>query len=361
MDKKTVKETNEEELDVVEEPKEEEAYIRYEITTYPSDFTLSVLYNKWQNEEIIIPGFQRKFVWDQDRASLLIESFLLGLPVPNVFFYVDQNNKSLVIDGQQRLMTVFYFFDGYFGEADEKGRRKIFKLTGLKEDNPFAGKDYNDIKDTDNGIKFRDSVLRAMNILQLSPRHDDTAIYHIFERLNKGGVSLTPQEVRNCVYRGDFNNCLFDLNSDPNWRKILGKSKADIHYKDIELILRVTALSKNHQKYESPMKEFLNKYMAANQNASKEWLATLSKRFKETSHLIIEKLGEKPFRPFGPINTSMLDSIFAVLMDNFEKAPSDLSERYKNLLSQNLFVRFGTNSTRAVKDRLREVKSILIG
>jgi uncharacterized protein with ParB-like and HNH nuclease domain len=111
MDKKTVKETNEEELDVVEEPKEEEAYIRYEITTYPSDFTLSVLYNKWQNEEIIIPGFQRKFVWDQDRASLLIESFLLGLPVPNVFFYVDQNNKSLVIDGQQRLMTVFYFFD----------------------------------------------------------------------------------------------------------------------------------------------------------------------------------------------------------------------------------------------------------
>lgn len=350
-----------EELDVQEEPKEEEAYIRYEITTYPSDFTLQVLHSKWKNEEILIPGFQRKFVWDQDRASLLIESFLLGLPVPNVFFYVDKDNKSIVIDGQQRLLSIFYFFEGYFGEEDEKGRRKIFKLTGFEDDSPFAGKTYSDIKDTADGLKLRDSVLRAMNILQLSPRKDNTAMYHIFERLNTGGVSLTPQEVRNCVFRGTFNEKLFELNADSNWRKIMGKIKPDIHYKDIELILRVIALSYNYNIYESPMKEFLNKFMADHRDPSIKWIEEISVRFKKTAAVIVEKIGDRPFRPYGPINTSVLDSVFSVLMENFDIIPDDLSAKYKLLIATDIFVSFGTNSTKAVMDRLRGVKSILMG
>lgn len=348
------------EIEVQAEEKEEEAYVRYEITTYPSDFTLSVLHSKWKNDEIKIQGFQRKFVWDQDRASLLIESFLLGLPVPNVFFYVDEDNKSLVIDGQQRLMSIFYFFEGYFGEPDEKGRRKVFALSGLKEENPFAGKTYAEIEDTSDGIKFRDSVLRAMNILQLSPRKDNTAMFHIFERLNTGGVSLTPQEVRNCVFRGTFNILLLNLNTDTNWRKILGKTNPDLHYKDVELILRVIALSQEYSSYESPMKEFLTAFMAKQQNPSADWLKKVTQRFYKTTKLVVDKLGPRPFRPYGPINTSMLDSIFAVLMENLDNIPDDVMKRYESLLSSDVFVSYGTNSTKAVRDRFKKVRSILI-
>jgi hypothetical protein len=82
----------------------------YQISTYPADFTLEVLHQKWKSDEILIPDFQRKFVWKQVQASKLIESFLVGLPVPAVFLYSEwKSQKFLVIDGQQRLKSIFYF------------------------------------------------------------------------------------------------------------------------------------------------------------------------------------------------------------------------------------------------------------
>lgn len=86
---------------------------RYEIVTYPADFTLENLVAKYRKGQIRIPGFQRKFVWRLPQASKLIESFLLGLPVPSVFLYTDPEDNTLqVIDGQQRLLSVVYFFEG---------------------------------------------------------------------------------------------------------------------------------------------------------------------------------------------------------------------------------------------------------
>ena len=100
-------------------PSEEEDYESappdYEINTYPADFTLEVLHQKWKAEDIEIPSFQRQFVWKQVQASKLIESFLIGLPVPAVFLYTERKSqKFLVIDGQQRLRSIFYFFEGFF-------------------------------------------------------------------------------------------------------------------------------------------------------------------------------------------------------------------------------------------------------
>jgi uncharacterized protein with ParB-like and HNH nuclease domain len=93
-----------------EEEDAESAPPDYEINTYPADFTLEVLYQKWLAQDIEIPPFQRQFVWKQNQASKLIESFLIGLPVPAVFLYTQRaSQKFLVIDGQQRLRSVFYF------------------------------------------------------------------------------------------------------------------------------------------------------------------------------------------------------------------------------------------------------------
>jgi Protein of unknown function DUF262 len=79
----------------------------YEIVSIPADYTLEGLASKWRKGQLKIPGFQRKFVWTQRQASRLIESFLLGLPVPALFLYADpQTGEQQVIDGQQRLQTL---------------------------------------------------------------------------------------------------------------------------------------------------------------------------------------------------------------------------------------------------------------
>src|SRR5689334_8822646 len=108
----------------VDETQEEESLVTYDIATYPSDFTLSVIHEMWGRGDITIPPFQREFVWTIKQSSLLIESFLLGLPIPPVFFYIDDQNKNLVIDGQQRISTVIFYFEGFFGYESVQGKKQ---------------------------------------------------------------------------------------------------------------------------------------------------------------------------------------------------------------------------------------------
>ena len=93
----------------IEEDREEAAYIEYDIASYPSDYTIDVLHQMKTRGDIVIPDFQRNYVWTIKQASLLVESFLLGLPVPPLFLYITEENKSEVIDGQQRLTSMVYF------------------------------------------------------------------------------------------------------------------------------------------------------------------------------------------------------------------------------------------------------------
>lgn len=273
------------ELEVDEVFEESEAYVTYDIASYPSDLTLSVLAEMWKNKDIVIPEFQRNFVWKIDQSSLLIESFLLGLPVPQVFFYVDENNKNLVIDGQQRLLSVVYFLEGYFGSESIHGKKQVFRLAGLDDRSPYAKKRFVDL-DEASQRKLKNAVLRAINIRQLNPKEEHTSVYHIFERLNTGGTPLKPQEIRNCVFRGGFATQLRELNADSNWRKILGKETLDKHQKDVELILRVFALSQAWHKYEKPMKEFLNVAMDYNSSGTTQKVKWFAERFAHATKLI---------------------------------------------------------------------------
>src|SRR3972149_7177363 len=122
---------------VPEDDQANEILVEYDITAYPSDFTLSGLVGMWNSKDITIPDFQREFVWTIKQSSLLIESFLIGLPVPPVFFYIDDENKNLVVDGQQRILSIVFFFEGYFGRENAKGSRQAFKLTGWNWNTPF--------------------------------------------------------------------------------------------------------------------------------------------------------------------------------------------------------------------------------
>ena len=128
---------------------EEEVAVEYDIATYPSDFTLAGIHKMWHDHGILIPDFQREFVWKIEQSSLLIESFLVGLPVPPVFFYIDDENKNLVIDGQQRILSCVYFFDGYFGEESAQGKRRVFRLAdwthGRSPSHCFQGPQCSDV------------------------------------------------------------------------------------------------------------------------------------------------------------------------------------------------------------------------
>lgn len=130
-------------LDVLpEDENENEVLIEYDITSYPSDLSLTSLVEMWNRKDIVIPDFQREFVWKIKQSSLLIESFLVGLPVPPIFFYIDDDNKSLLIDGQQRLLSIIFDFEEYFGQENSKGKRQTFRLTGLNEKSPLHNKKF---------------------------------------------------------------------------------------------------------------------------------------------------------------------------------------------------------------------------
>ncbi len=141
----------------------------YDIVTYPADFTLEGLVGKYKKDQIKIPGFQRKYVWTIKQASKLIESFLLGLPVPAIFLYTDPADNSLVvIDGQQRLLSVVYFFEGYFG-PQTRGKREVFSLEGLNDKSPYKNMTYKSVQGTDDAAynRLNDAVLRAFVVKQL--------------------------------------------------------------------------------------------------------------------------------------------------------------------------------------------------
>lgn len=351
------------ELAVVGEQDEPEALVTYEIASYPSDLTLWGIREMWKQSDIIIPEFQRNFVWTVSQASLLIESFLLGLPVPQVFFYIDDQNKNLVIDGQQRIGSIVYFFDGYFGDESTQGRRQVFRLAGLDERSPFLGKRFEDLDETLQR-KLKGSVLRAINIRQLSPKKENTSIYHIFERLNTGGTPLKAQEIRNCVFRGRFVTVLRELNRNANWRKILGKKTFDKHQKDIELLLRIFALSDGGWlKYAKPMKEFLNVAMNGNKDGDSKRVKRFEELFPKAAGTVLNLLGPKPFHIRGPLNSSVLDAVMSTIIDNLDDVPDDLNKRYKKLLDDAQFAEetyYGTSDTIVLQSRFKHTKKVLM-
>lgn len=351
-----------------EEADQESSPASYEVVTYPADFTLEVLVGKLkaqgnQPPEIQIPGFQRKFVWTQVQASKLIESFLLGLPVPPIFMYTDKENIQMVVDGQQRLKSIGYFFEGYFGPED-RGRRPVFRLIGLNERSPYLNKTCKDLETNAPIVyrKLKDAVLRAFIIKQLNPG-DNTSVFHVFERLNTGGTFLKGQEIRNCVYAGEFNVLLNSLNLTESWRKIFGKTH-DKRQRDVELILRFLALFHNSQNYEKPMKDFLSGFMKAHQHAKPPVLKAYGKLFEATGEKVVDCLGPKPFHVRTGLNAAVFDSVFVAFAEHLTKVPSDIKKRFEVLKKNAEFEERTSSATtdkEAVADRLKLARSILFG
>ncbi len=302
-----------------------------------------------EKNEITIPEFQRRFVWKQVQASKLIESFLVGLPVPAVFLYSDrESQKYFVIDGQQRLKSVFYYFEGYYG-SEERGARKVFSLKGLDKESPFHEKRFEALRESDQRL-LKNAVLRAFIVRQRDPA-DVTSMYHVFERLNTGGTLLANQEIRNCIYHGEFVLFLEKINTLQIWRAILGKEEPDSRRKDIELLVRFFAMQ-TLDAYKKPMKDFLSGFMRENKDASKEALEDRRHVFEETCDTVIRTLGEKPFHVRSGMNAAIFDAVMVAFSKHLTQIPEDINARYKKLVKNSDFNRNTSQGTTDV-DRVR--------
>jgi len=339
----------------------------YDILTYPADFTLEVLVQKWKKGDISMAPGQRRFIWSQARASKLIESFLIGLPVPPVFFYQERGtNKLLVVDGQQRLRSIVYFFSGRFGDEDGD---PVFNLVSLSDKSKFFEQTYHQIKDSNQEAynKFINSVLRSFVVKQLDPA-DDTSIFEMFERLNTGGVTLTPQEVRNCIYQCDLTQIIAELNFYPPWRKVVGGAP-DKRMRDAELILRFMALRWGGT-YKKPMKKFLNDFMETHKKSPKAKMRNFEEEFKKTAVGVVETLGDKPFHVRRGLNAAVYDSVFTAFSNNLALVDKPqtrrrISDRYKQLITKDDEYREWTISATTDQDivpkRLRHAEQKLFG
>ena len=353
-----INESEDWELDQTEEDQADEATdLTYEISFYPADITLEGYKTRFDKDQLKIPRFQRNYIWDQVRASKLIESFLLGLPVPGVFLYKEKGtNKLLVVDGLQRIMTAVKFFKEKFDD------NRIFKLKNISE--PWNGKSFSELPESAQ-IQLQDTVLRATIIQQIDPK-DDSSIYHIFERLNTGGVQLNAMEVRKCVYESRAFELLEELNKLDSWRKIIGKSKPDPRMKDAELILRCLAMAENVEGYEKPMKSFLNDYMSRKKRLNEEetdsYIEQTRNLFGRACEIILAQLGEKPFHLRGRLNYAVMDTVYATVLRNIDSDFTGLDNRYKELVSDETFIELATANTsdEAVVKARFEMASMLV-
>jgi hypothetical protein len=344
--------------DIIDDTEGDEAVAieKYAISSFGIDFDVEGLIRRLRREEIYVPHFQRNFVWKQKEASQFIESLLLGLPVPGVFLAKDRESERLmIIDGQQRLKSLQFFYDGFFRPDDDPKRKKVFSLTEVQPQ--YRDRRYEDLAQDDQR-RLDNAVIHSTIIKQESPKEEeDTSLYYVFGRLNTGGRKLSPQEIRAAIYHGPFSNLIEELNEFAPWRALFGKPNDRL--KDQELIVRFLALYSG-LKYFRPMEEYLNQFVKRNQKIEGETLTTLKNVFEDAMSTAHRYLGEAAFRPVRSFNAAWFDSVAVGLAERLrEKGPitdgEGLKTAHRSLLTNEKFVAAterATSDESSVADRI---------
>lgn len=333
----------------------EEECTRYDITSYGIDFDVDGLVRRVKRGDIFIPSFQRDYVWKLPEASRFVESLLLGLPVPGVFLAQDpESGKMLVIDGQQRLLTLKYFFEGYFKPSESAKSNRIFRLAKVKE--AYDGKTFEELESKDR-INLENAVIHATIVKQESPAEDDTSIYHIFERLNSGGRKLTAQEIRVAVYHGRLMEFAKEINESESWRAVFGPKNDRM--KDVELILRFWAMNESFSNYSRPMVDFINGFCNKNRNPTEEKLELFKNQFLTAIDAFHSSIQEKLFRPTRALNVALFESCMVGLSARLAESKIDQEEiesSYHELIENPEFEELISQSTADVKNVKRRME-----
>lgn len=372
---------------------DEEDIMEYDITTSPRDLTPASIVDMIDTGIMEVPLFQRNYVWDIRKASKLVESLILGLPVPELFFYSegDENTTYKIIDGQQRLLSIYFFVKGRFPKntdsrlkvraslSDENDFDTLMADNNLFQDfvlnlnaddaktvSRYHGKKFATL-DKDTQIKFRlRRYLRTVVVRQNKPDNNSSSMFEIFNRLNTGGTPLNHQEIRASLYYCDFYEMMVQLNDEAKWRMMLGKSTQDLHCNDIELILRAIALLEEGKKYSPKMVSFLNSFSQKSKMFSKEhidYLAALFLSFVDSC----SGLGSKAFFRNNRFSKTLFESVFVAACKIYyeekriidKKIDKESFEKLKEDVRFISYLQSGSSSSDNIRGRLGRATEII--
>lgn len=294
----------------------------FNIKPWGADLSFRELIERYEEDELVKPELQRNYVWDRREASRFIDSLLLGLPVPSIFLAQTADEKLLIVDGFQRIMTVRDYVRGIF-TRDEKS----FALSRTDRINSrWRGKQFAELTESEQR-RIRNTTIHAIIFAQQKePASEDTSLFQVFERINTSGRTLTAQEIRNCVAQGEFNSLLFKLNEYPAWRALFGLPVPESRMRDMEYILRFFALSSAEFKAGTPerlsLRRYLDLFIKNNANISEDESSQMELRFCDAIDMALALFGENAFHNVSPSDTSrfvpkfnptIFDSIMATI------------------------------------------------
>ncbi len=313
----------------------------------------------------IHPEFQRDLAWQPAAQTRFIDSLAKQLPIPSMCFSFDhEKQKWLVIDGLQRMSTIIRFLSP-----------KEWKLSRIDEVDPkLAGASNIDLREaapSRNPIYSRvENLTLPITVLRCNytkPSHMNY-LFMIFHRLNTGGIKLNNQEIRNCIYGGNFNDLLKHLDNEPDWRK-LNKMKPGSSYRFAkqELILRFFAFNDRYKSYDGMLARFLNTYMFDHRQIDTEDAEAKAELFKETVNLLVNK--GLPRSPVPKLSITLIEAALFATASNLRtlrtETKSVISRKFKTLSQSHLFteskIREGLSKKPRVLERLTEARRIFRG
>ena len=297
-------ETDQEYIDDDQEIEEEESsdetvdssYIP-NIVVYGTDWTTETIFTQLVRGNIeLTPNFQRRDAWNIQKKSRLIESLILGLPVPQIVLAERVKGKFIVLDGKQRLLSIFQFY-GKSGSSYDN-----FKLTGLEILKKLNGSSYEDLQNS-----FLDpSLINALDNQSIRTTiirnwQHESFLYTVFSRLNTANTPLSPQELRKSLNPGEFTDYIDEQSAEiKGLRLFFGSKEPDFRMRDAQILLKYIAFQLFLFQYKGLFNSFLND---ANRKLNKLWLLprgqekiqSIVTTFEKAINLTIQIFGEKNF------------------------------------------------------------------
>jgi hypothetical protein len=241
---------------------------RRSVDTEYFDLSVREIVRMVQEQEIrVAPAYQRKFRWSEAVQSALIESLLLGLPIPAIFVATNKDSTWDVVDGLQRTATIlrFYGIDAP-GDPELKFAKKPLVLNGLSQLTSFNGFKLGELPASIRLMLGK----RYLRIQVLSDRSDPEIRFELFRRLNAGAVTLSAQEIRSCVFQGPFNDLLQELAEAPAYKALLKlQPKFQEDGTAAEIVLKFFAYLDRMEEFDGEVTNFLNAYMRSRVDGSR--------------------------------------------------------------------------------------------
>jgi len=235
------------------------------IDFYLTEYSVEMLANKTRNREFVVPEYQREFTWEPERKSRFIESLLMGLPIPFLFFWERPDGKLEIVDGSQRLRTLEEFVLG------------DLELTALESLTLISGFKFSDLPES----RQRKIKNRSIRGIILNEHADEEARFDLFNRINTGSKIANKAEIRRGALNGPFMDVVVELAKNAEFVEMAPMSKEKINEREREeLVTRFFAYSDGLDNYKDRPSQFLFFYVESMNKAFNE-VPTLAEEYKE--------------------------------------------------------------------------------